>query len=114
MDRRTLTFITVSVLIIILYQELVLKRLPQSPPAEVPVPTASLDSAAPPVPTSADTTSSRPVVSVRKSATQRPWRSTMIRSATANRWSRLLLAKITEVPSCCHARISSSRRCWCA
>ncbi|MFN8600606.1 MAG: membrane protein insertase YidC [Candidatus Binatia bacterium] len=54
MDRRTLTFITVSVLIIILYQELVLKRLPQSPPAEVPVPTASLDSAAPPVPTSAD------------------------------------------------------------
>ena len=53
MDRRTLTFITVSVLIIILYQELVLKRLPQSPPAEVPVPTSSLDSASPTAPSSA-------------------------------------------------------------
>lgn len=45
MDRRTLTFITVSVLIILLYQELVLKRLPQPPPPDLPVPTASLDSA---------------------------------------------------------------------
>jgi YidC/Oxa1 family membrane protein insertase len=46
MDRRTITFITVSVLIIILYQELVLKRLPQPPPPELPAPTANLDSAA--------------------------------------------------------------------
>lgn len=45
MDRRTITFITVSVMIIVLYQELVLKRLPQTPPLEPPAPTASLDSA---------------------------------------------------------------------
>ncbi|MBY0275175.1 membrane protein insertase YidC [Candidatus Binatia bacterium] len=49
MDRRTLTFITVSVLIMVLYQELVLKRV--QPPAPVDVPpaaTANLDSAAQP------------------------------------------------------------------
>jgi len=48
MDRRTITFITVSVLIIVLYQELVLKRLPQAPPPELPVPTANLDRTASP------------------------------------------------------------------
>ena len=47
MDRRTITFITVSVLIIILYQELVLKRLPQPPPLDAPAPTANLDTATP-------------------------------------------------------------------
>jgi YidC/Oxa1 family membrane protein insertase len=42
MDRRTLIFITVSVLIIVLYQELVLKRLPQPPPpAPAPVQTVA-------------------------------------------------------------------------
>jgi hypothetical protein len=40
MDRRTIIFITVSVLIIVLYQELVLKQLPP-PPMESPVETAS-------------------------------------------------------------------------
>lgn len=48
MDRRTITFITVSVLIIILYQELVLKRLPEPPALDAPVPTANLDTAATP------------------------------------------------------------------
>ncbi|MEW6272443.1 MAG: membrane protein insertase YidC [Thermodesulfobacteriota bacterium] len=43
MDRRTLIFITVSVLIIVLYQELVLKRLPQEPPA----PPAPVETVAP-------------------------------------------------------------------
>lgn len=40
MDRRTLLFIAISIAIIVLYQELVLKRLPQ-PPVEAPVATAS-------------------------------------------------------------------------
>ncbi|HEY8516665.1 MAG TPA: membrane protein insertase YidC [Candidatus Binatia bacterium] len=41
MDRRTLLFISISVLIIVLYQELVLKRLPQpEPPPPAPVETA--------------------------------------------------------------------------
>lgn len=58
MDRRTITFITVSVLIIILYQELVLKRLPPPPPLDAPVPTANLDTAATPAasPSSASAT----------------------------------------------------------
>lgn len=43
MDRRTIIFITVSVLIIVLYQELVLKQLPQPPAPEVPVQTTSPD-----------------------------------------------------------------------
>jgi YidC/Oxa1 family membrane protein insertase len=41
MDRRTIIFITVSVLIIVLYQELVLKKLPPPPLAETPVETVS-------------------------------------------------------------------------
>jgi len=43
MDRRTIIFITVSVLIIVLYQELVLKNLPQPPEPPAPVETASPD-----------------------------------------------------------------------
>ena len=41
MDRRTLIFITVSVLIVVLYQEIVLKRLPQPPALDTPIETAS-------------------------------------------------------------------------
>lgn len=49
MDRRTLTFITVSVLIMVLYQELVLKRVQPPPPADMPpAATANLDSATQP------------------------------------------------------------------
>ena len=49
MDRRTLTFITISVLIIILYQELILKRMTPPPTPDVPMQTSSPDlgSAAP-------------------------------------------------------------------
>jgi YidC/Oxa1 family membrane protein insertase len=54
MDRRTLTFITVSVLIMVLYQELVLKRVQPPPPTELPVATASLDLAAKPLATPPD------------------------------------------------------------
>jgi len=43
MDRRTLIFITVSVLIVVLYQEMVLKRLPQPPSVEAPVQTRRPD-----------------------------------------------------------------------
>lgn len=46
MDRRTLIFITISVLIILLYQELVLKRLPQPPPEATPVATTRPEAAA--------------------------------------------------------------------
>lgn len=55
MDRRTLTFITVSVLIMVLYQELVLKRVqPTAPPTDMPAATANLDSTAPPTATPAE------------------------------------------------------------
>lgn len=43
MDRRTIIFITVSVLIIVLYQELVLKNLPQPPEPPAPIETTSPD-----------------------------------------------------------------------
>ena len=43
MDRRTLTFITISVLIIILYQELILKRMTPPPTPDVPMQTSSPD-----------------------------------------------------------------------
>lgn len=51
MDRRTLTFITVSVLIMVLYQELVLKRVQPPPPLDVPAATSNLDSASQPTAT---------------------------------------------------------------
>ena len=60
MDRRTITFITVSVLIIILYQELVLKQLPQPPAPELPAPTANLDPAAATAPSRGDATTAPP------------------------------------------------------
>jgi hypothetical protein len=43
MDRRTLTFITISVLIIILYQELILKRMTPPPTPDAPMQTSSPD-----------------------------------------------------------------------
>lgn len=43
MDRRTLLFITISVMIVVLYQELVLKQMPAPPAPEVPVETSSAE-----------------------------------------------------------------------
>ena len=47
MDRRTLTFIAISVLIIVGYQEFVLKRL--APPAETPTPVETMEARQAPV-----------------------------------------------------------------
>jgi YidC/Oxa1 family membrane protein insertase len=43
MDRRTLIFITISVVIVVLYQEFVLKRMPPPPMAEAPMQTSNPD-----------------------------------------------------------------------
>jgi YidC/Oxa1 family membrane protein insertase len=59
MDRRTLLFIAISIAIIVLYQELVLKQLPP-PPLEVPARTASPGGAAGEAPSTRDATATPP------------------------------------------------------